>query len=1212
MTQYRYICRKLRSAIAMLVISSILLASSTYAWVLLSTAPEVSNVDVVLGGNQALEIALATKEHLTELKANEMYDNGKWSGLHSNNVHINNTKWGNVVDLGDDSYGLQYITLKPVVLNLLDNAIRKNPISTPEYGADGRIGLMNTSSTYATFNVASGIFDAADASDYGVRVIGRTADSDLTGRILEKREQVLEAYSALYASFGKLTAEVYLFQLEEAEDYTLEKMQEISLALIAFEDIFLDLTDLVNTAFPDALSEEYDQECYQGVLDTISTAKELLKNMEKKNQEEPEEASEEAPTETTNGVTLDDVKSILDVFFVDPVFYYKTYVYDETLKKEVVKWEEITNYQAQIGEIYQYLTIKGKFGKTGFYDDLYHLVGDELYSNTDGLSVFDTAQTLNYRYSAFCYSIGDYYDYGRLGDAALYANSSNFSRSLYHINVVHNAEYNAYVAKLNQIMQEDYLAFLDFSVLHAGYAEGNSEEQYYADEWIGECQNIDSEGTGMLGRLSGIYTTLSEMIAYFDSSLSAIGNSDMLFLTSEVRKQLEDTRASVSTLMAEVSEKYYKLREEVYGYKYDEDGKLVLRAKVYLGNDPEYPAYYQKDYDTMVSLWSSYLDLDDVTINDIPVFSFYENLEDYLIQEEPEEGKVEDPDKIDYMVSFGGDSIFEQALAIVNDPVMVACVSGYDGILHDVDEARANESYKMFDIPVTWEEEWEDWTIPEIPAEDKVAVQVAYDPTYQVYPFYSWTRQLEYEHETDREYVYHIVNSYACRYEDAAESAYQSVTVSDELLEAVKNQILYEITGEYQTKGYTEEQISDMVESLASSVSTLNTYQKYFNELLKLVAAGDGTTRAQYEAFMAAETIDEKLSVLNMAEGDSMYDTYYQVKNALNALEAAATEMKALKPQKAEVKDETEATETTEATEATEATGEATEPTEETLEGLIIAEDVAPALDLLVSLADVQVNSKTIAEFKTHIADSANLSKVSSVSVVVPSGPFAVVQGVCGYGSQYAVQTSTSKLTKEGPELGTDLRIVGKPNQYSPGTSAWNGLAEAPTDGESTDANRTADYLLNETYCFCVDMLFRTSQSGGVLQLQTDPKYRVFAEDEVEEEDLNPDLMGNGSFIESDNPAIYSDLRFVFADTLTREIYATASADEDGKLRLDNNQEYIVSMARERVEAITVWIYLDGNSVDSVNYSTADLSSLKVNLQFSTNVKLDPAWELLG
>ena len=54
----RDIKTKLMAAICMLLVSSIMMVSTTYAWFTLSTAPEVTGINTAVGANGNLEMAL--------------------------------------------------------------------------------------------------------------------------------------------------------------------------------------------------------------------------------------------------------------------------------------------------------------------------------------------------------------------------------------------------------------------------------------------------------------------------------------------------------------------------------------------------------------------------------------------------------------------------------------------------------------------------------------------------------------------------------------------------------------------------------------------------------------------------------------------------------------------------------------------------------------------------------------------------------------------------------------------------------------------------------------------------------------------------------------------------------------------------------------------------------------------------------------------------
>lgn len=197
--------RRLSAAICMLLIATVMLVTSTYAWFTLSTAPEVTGINTSVAGNGSLEIAL-------------MPTNGQFGGITSgrgasgteyggNKVMTEaNVAWGNVVNLKDPSYGLNLITLNPIQFNaeiedqeieepLYDDngdpvmdgenqatvtktvkvptgGIAENAFSRPAYGSDGRITmlkdlLLKSKDTSADF----------DSDNYGVRAIVDEAGS---------------------------------------------------------------------------------------------------------------------------------------------------------------------------------------------------------------------------------------------------------------------------------------------------------------------------------------------------------------------------------------------------------------------------------------------------------------------------------------------------------------------------------------------------------------------------------------------------------------------------------------------------------------------------------------------------------------------------------------------------------------------------------------------------------------------------------------------------------------------------------------------------------------------------------------------------------------------------------------------------------------------------------------------------------------------------
>lgn len=132
---------KLIAAIAMLLVSSIMMVSTTYAWFTLSTAPEVQGITTTVGANGNLEIALA---HPT--------GDNSWIGTAVGDANqgwvVKNLTWGNLLNLQDAGYSLDQLTLLPTRLNIIDgdgtrDTLHGSPLMIPVYGADGRISELD-------------------------------------------------------------------------------------------------------------------------------------------------------------------------------------------------------------------------------------------------------------------------------------------------------------------------------------------------------------------------------------------------------------------------------------------------------------------------------------------------------------------------------------------------------------------------------------------------------------------------------------------------------------------------------------------------------------------------------------------------------------------------------------------------------------------------------------------------------------------------------------------------------------------------------------------------------------------------------------------------------------------------------------------------------------------------------------------------------------
>lgn len=186
---------KLMAAISMLLVSSIMLVSSTYAWFTLSTAPEVKGISTSVGANGNLEMALLTSGNGTDESTNTFKNLdkitsavGDSSAAAGKTLATANLTWGNVVDLSysadgnNNYYGLDQIKLMPARLNngtgdAFDSKklVLANPLSTPTYGNDGRVNDLSGKTYFSADYGTEGFKYVADKDTYGVRAVGESA-----------------------------------------------------------------------------------------------------------------------------------------------------------------------------------------------------------------------------------------------------------------------------------------------------------------------------------------------------------------------------------------------------------------------------------------------------------------------------------------------------------------------------------------------------------------------------------------------------------------------------------------------------------------------------------------------------------------------------------------------------------------------------------------------------------------------------------------------------------------------------------------------------------------------------------------------------------------------------------------------------------------------------------------------------------------------------
>lgn len=180
---------KLMAAVSMLLVSAIMVSVTTYAWFILSTAPEVKGMSTTVGSNGALEMALVdyAKGEGDSLDAilNKITTNvGDSSAAANQKVEDSNRTWGNLVDLSGEYYGLSssVMTLYPSALNIDTNDTTQKKISSESilkyaaYGTDGRVAELKAD-TFAT-KYDSDKLNFLGYNGYGVRAIGTGTEAD--------------------------------------------------------------------------------------------------------------------------------------------------------------------------------------------------------------------------------------------------------------------------------------------------------------------------------------------------------------------------------------------------------------------------------------------------------------------------------------------------------------------------------------------------------------------------------------------------------------------------------------------------------------------------------------------------------------------------------------------------------------------------------------------------------------------------------------------------------------------------------------------------------------------------------------------------------------------------------------------------------------------------------------------------------------------------
>lgn len=197
--------KKVKIALIFLVVCMVLMISASYAWLTISLQPKVYSIDTNVGANGSLEIALLTDSSFADPLQIRTTIGDSAAGQ---DALESNKSWGNVIELSDDRYGLDRITLLPARLHIADNGgvhtVGRDLLKTAEFGIDGRITILSEE------NVSTIMGDKAftyyvDRQLYGVRAIGSISNLTAQQTALAQARSQAKSHTAAAARVVKHT-----------------------------------------------------------------------------------------------------------------------------------------------------------------------------------------------------------------------------------------------------------------------------------------------------------------------------------------------------------------------------------------------------------------------------------------------------------------------------------------------------------------------------------------------------------------------------------------------------------------------------------------------------------------------------------------------------------------------------------------------------------------------------------------------------------------------------------------------------------------------------------------------------------------------------------------------------------------------------------------------------------------------------------------------
>lgn len=174
---------KMVAAVSMLLVASIMMVSSTYAWFTLSTAPEVKGITTNVGANGNLEMMLLNGKSFNSTAEDLGVQSDIGDSYSKKDVEAANVTWGNLVDLSANVYGLTNAILNPAKLNIVkgtdgnSNTVNSTMLLAPSYGNDGRVIDVNTETYSGKWSNSAWVYADTQGENAfaGVRVLGTSS-----------------------------------------------------------------------------------------------------------------------------------------------------------------------------------------------------------------------------------------------------------------------------------------------------------------------------------------------------------------------------------------------------------------------------------------------------------------------------------------------------------------------------------------------------------------------------------------------------------------------------------------------------------------------------------------------------------------------------------------------------------------------------------------------------------------------------------------------------------------------------------------------------------------------------------------------------------------------------------------------------------------------------------------------------------------------------